>query len=93
MFISSCQAGQNVQHWVCQALVGGVHTRRYRKLQQDWQCRVRARQNADLGLNNIYVVSVLAHAEFALNPKRQEPSVCSFSLQESDFREPHKCVQ
>ncbi len=27
MFISSCQAGQNVQHWVCQALVGGVHTR------------------------------------------------------------------
>jgi hypothetical protein len=72
MFISSCQAGQNVQHWVCQALVGGVHTRRYRKLQQDWQFRVRERQNADLGLNNMYVVSVLAHAEFALNPKRQE---------------------
>ncbi len=28
MFISSCQAGQNVQHWVCQPLVGGAHTRR-----------------------------------------------------------------
>ncbi len=27
MFISSCQAGQNVQHWVCQPLVGGVHPR------------------------------------------------------------------
>jgi hypothetical protein len=27
MFISSCQPGQKVQHWVCQPLVGGVHTR------------------------------------------------------------------
>ncbi len=32
------------------------------------------RQNADLGLNNMYVVSVLAQDEFALNPRRQEPS-------------------
>ncbi len=30
MFISSCQAGQNVQHWVCQPLVGGVHPWRSR---------------------------------------------------------------
>ena len=53
---------------------GGARHRRYRKLQQDWQFRVRERQNADLGLNNMYVVSVLAHAEFALNPRRQEQS-------------------
>ena len=33
---------------------------------------MRERQNADLGLNHMYVVSVLAHAEFALNPRRQE---------------------
>ena len=35
---------------------------------------MRERQNADLGLNNMCMVSVPAHAEFALNPRRQEPS-------------------
>jgi hypothetical protein len=31
---------------------------------------VRERLNADLGLNNMYAVSVLAHAEFALNRRQ-----------------------
>ena len=35
---------------------------------------MRERQNADLGFNNMYVVPVPAHAEFALNPRRQEPT-------------------
>jgi NADPH:quinone reductase-like Zn-dependent oxidoreductase len=44
---------------------------------------VRERQNADLGLNNMYVVSVLAHAEFALNPRRQQPSMLGSRSQRS----------
>ncbi len=35
---------------------------------------MRDRQNADLGLDNMHVVSVLAQPELPLNWRRQEPS-------------------
>ena len=53
-----------------------THTRRYRKPQRDWHFRTREIQSPDLRLNNMYVVSGLAQAEFFLN---RRPSICSDS--------------
>jgi hypothetical protein len=43
--------------------------RRYRKPRRGLALSREARQNADLSLDNMYVVSVLAQAELALNPR------------------------
>jgi hypothetical protein len=60
------------------------NNRRYRKPLRDWHFRVRKRQNADLGLNNVYAVSVLAQPVLVLNPRRQEPPYCAPGLDRLD---------
>jgi hypothetical protein len=49
--------------------------RRYRKPRRGLALSRETRQNADLSLDNMYVVSVLAQAELAFNLRRQEPSI------------------
>ena len=50
--------------------------RRYRKPRRGLPLSREERQNADLSLDNMYVVSVLAQAELAFNLRRQEASIC-----------------
>ncbi len=59
MFISPCQAGQNVQHWVCQPLVGGVHPRRSRNSSRKRCYPSASAQNAGGARNNTCVRYVL----------------------------------
>ena len=42
---------------------------------RDRHFRVRERQSTELGLNDVYVVSVLAQAELSLNRRRKKPSL------------------
>lgn len=46
-----------------------------RQTQRDWYFRVGEDRTLTFIRTNMYVVSVLAQAEYALNPRRQEPSI------------------
>jgi hypothetical protein len=55
--------------------VGRRCNRRYRKPRQNWRFCVRQRHHTDIGLNNIYVVSVVTQAELSFDRRRHEPSL------------------
>ena len=64
-----------------------AHTRQYRKPRRGLALSREARQNADLSLDKMYVVSVLAQAELAFYLRRQEPSIWSFPMWDKNYFE------